>query len=163
MESVARHLKSHALQLDSKDKDRDLYGRTAFNRFYYAAFLTLRATLSTQIKGWPRTHASIPQFLKGQVCRSLKDGIKRARRSEDNELEKLCERAKSAAIELATLMELGYLVRVVADYQPEELVKFHENEDFTLRTTNGSTAERWPSQVNAWAQTVRSAWKQLND
>src|SRR5262245_24567360 len=98
MEVVGQYLQGHALTL-GVGLERDYFGRSAFNRFYYATFLNVKKELSEIIDGWPNGHATIPQFLRGKICKEIKAGRDRARRAGDGDLVLLCERAKSAALE----------------------------------------------------------------
>lgn len=160
MEIVGQHLQAHALTLVA-GQDRDYFGRSAFNRFYYATFLSVRAELNALLPGWPNNHASIPDYLQGAVCKEFKAGRMRAQRAGDTELANLCLRARSAALDLASLMRESYGVRVTADYNPDIPVAFG-SEDFKLSTIPVNQAKAWPHKARAFALTISNAWKQLN-
>jgi len=161
MEVVARHLKNHATTM-SAGIDRDLFGRSAFNRFYYAAFLNLKADLGAVITALPKTHAGIPDFLRTTVKKELAAGIAKARRADDQALMKACSQAKSAASELADLMEQGYVTRVVADYHPDALVNFSDSLNFMLNNVPVDYAQTWPHRARLFARNIVDAWRQIN-
>ena len=61
LRSVAEHLSTHAKVLGSGDAEADAFGRSAFNRHYYATFLTVRELLVAIDIAWAKTpHAEIP-------------------------------------------------------------------------------------------------------
>ena len=78
MDVVAHHLQTHALAL-SDPTERDLYGRSSYNRYYYAAFLSARQVLAGLRPEWGRiAHATYPELLTGEVVKVLKSGRMRA-------------------------------------------------------------------------------------
>lgn len=160
MEIVGQYLQAQALQL-VEQRERDYFGRSAFNRFYYATFLSVKAELDSVLPGFPRGHASIPDYLQGAVCKELKNGCRRAQRAGDSELAQLCLRAQSAALDLAELMRKSYGVRVTADYNLNIPVAFGSG-DFQLSTVSVNYAKTWPHKARAFALTIASAWKQIN-
>ena len=161
MEVVALHLAEEALRL-TRQSDRDLFGRSAFNRFYYATFLIVRSQLHASIGNFPTTHSAIPEFLTGSVTRELSKGAQYAKRADDAELSKLCSRARTATKNLADILRTGYSVRVIADYKPEILIEFENVESFGLNTVLISEAKAWPHKALAMSVTLSSAWKQLH-
>ncbi len=55
----------------------DLLGRSAFNRYYYATFLTTRKTLAMMQSNWKGTpHAEIPNLLKTNLKKKESYSIK---------------------------------------------------------------------------------------
>lgn len=161
MEVVAQHLKGHATAL-SAGVDRDLFGRSAFNRFYYATFLTVKADLMTAIPDLPRDHAGIPNFLRTTVKNQLAKGAGKARRADDSALVSICSRAKSAAFELADLLEEGYTTRVVADYNPDIPVSFDGRSNFALNNISVEHAQTWPHRARAFTRSIVNAWRQIS-
>lgn len=161
MEIVAQYLRVQALA-HSLETERDLFGRSAFNRFYYAAFLIVRADLGAAIPELPTQHAGIPDFLKTTVINKLAKGRERARRVQDTELVNLFSRARSAAHDLASLMTEGNSTRVLADYFPEESIVFAPDGEFHLRKISVSRAQSWPSKASHFAGTVVAAWRETH-
>lgn len=160
MEVVGKFLQTHALSLGSS-QDGDYFGRSAFNRYYYATFLLVRAELGGLLPGWPNSHASIPDFLQGTVCKELNKGRMRAERAGDQELSQLCLRAKSAALNLAALLRESYGVRVTADYNPGIPIEFTVGE-FSLSTVPAEEARAWAYKGRGFAATIAQAWKQIS-
>lgn len=162
MEVVAQHLQQVALARTDPG-DRDHFGRSAFNRYYYATFLQVKAGLGSLDSDWSTiAHADIPGVLRGSVQRELKLGRTRAQRTNDAELVRLCSKALSAASDLAILMEKGYATRVAADYHPEILVDFSSQPSFRLNTVPVEDAHGWPYRARVLIGTITSAWKQVN-
>ncbi len=161
MEVVALYLKGHAITLPA-GVDRDLFGRSAFNRFYYATFLTVKSDLGAAISGLPRDHAGIPNFLRTTVKKELANGAAKARRAGDSALVDLCSRAKSAAFELADLMEKGYSTRVVADYNPDMPVTFDGQPNFALNNVPVEYAQTWPHRARVFTRSIVDAWRQIS-
>ena len=163
MEDVAHHLQREAL-VRPTESQRDSFGRSAFNRFYYAAFLPVSRTLRSLRPEWAGIpHKDIPDLMRGKVLTALKKGKHQANRVGDHETAAACARAMSLCHELADLMKTGYAVRVTADYETDVAVDFSSGIDFRLATVAVSTAKQWPSRATAFAQTIQSAWKQIGD
>ena len=163
MEDVAHHLHQEALRRPT-EAQRDSFGRSAFNRFYYAAFLPVSKTLRSLRPEWAGIpHKEIPGLMRGKILTALKKGRQQAIRVGDRETAAACARAISLCHELADLMKTGYAVRVTADYEADVAVDFSSGNDFRLATVAVSTAKQWPSRATAYAQTIESAWKQIGD
>jgi len=107
MKIVGDHLAEVAQQ--SGDGSRvDLFGRSAHNRYYYSAFLSVRHALKTIDDKWATpTHQAVPEVLRGQVLNRLNRSIKSAvtsgliSRAEGNDMQR---RAANAACELSNLL-----------------------------------------------------------
>ena len=135
--------------------DADLYGRSAFNRYYYAAYLSTRELLKQLDDTWARTgHKSIPELLEGSVVNRLKA----VARKQGNP--QAINSAYRAASEIANVLRTAYEVRIVADYQPDTLVVFHAN-TFKLVNHSAAEAERWASRVEAPKGTLLRLYREL--
>ncbi len=163
MEVVARFLRTEAENRSEAD-GRDLFGRTAFNRYYFATFLNVRQHLGKLRSQWgdELPHATIPEVLRGQVKRTLESGAVRARRAADLSLASACKTAAKAAVALAEMMEKGRAVRVAADYHPEIDIDFSGGSDFKLVQVSVKTAETWPRLARIQMTQIENAWKQIN-
>ncbi len=153
MEVVAQHLRLHTLLLAS-GADADLFGRSAFNRFYYSAFLTAKQLLSPTFPAIPQNHAGIPDFLRGTVRTHLSRVKKAAMRAGDLHTANDCSAAQRAAADLADLLAMGYTTRVVADYYPLEPVEFSSASGFKLNQIPVSEAQTWPHRSRAYSQLI---------
>lgn len=164
MESVALHLKSEATRR-TDIYEKDAFGRSAFNRYYYAAYLLVKESFAKLREEWAGDlpHAQIPEMLRGNVKNTLTKGKRRARRTEDHDTFNLCERAISAAMGLAHLMDEARVTRVVADYKPELLVDFSEGVGYSLNTVSVLQAQNWPYKAKSYLSAISTAWKHVND
>ena len=145
MELVADHLCQEVLRR-ADQTERDLFGRTAFNRYYYATFLKVRSGLRRlNTPEWANLpHKDIPEVLKGTIRKRLAKGKIAASKVSDNEVVNLCGRAQHAALELSDIMKKGYATRVVADYSPEIEVTFSAGQEFFLNSVGTKDAREWP-------------------
>lgn len=160
---VAHHLQIHAISI-TDSQARDLFGRSSYNRYYYATFLLVRSTLVQMRPEWGRAaHASIPEILTTSICRVLNQGRVRARKLGDMEMERRCHRAIKAARDLAHLMHESSATRVVADYQPEITVNFLHASRFSLNNVEITDAHQWPDRAAAWLHEIYGTWVQIND
>ena len=160
MESVARHLKDHALTLGPTD-EAALFGRSAFNRYYYSAFLLTKLYLLPVLPALPEKHAGIPEFLQGSVARELNRRKAQARRVDDHASIQLAHNARLAAVELAALLKTGYSARVVADYHLETPLDFYDR-GFKLNEVRVSEAETWPHKSRQLAVMIAGAMRQTD-
>lgn len=164
MESVAGHLKNEAMARKNIH-ERDVFGRSSFNRYYYATYLLVREGFACFHTAWANNlpHADIPEMLRGKIKQNLKKGRQKALRAEDFDVLDLCERALAAVNDLANLMDEGRITRVVADYKPELLVDFTQGADYSLNTISVQEAQKWPYKARHYLSTISVAWKQIND
>lgn len=162
IEDVAHHLQTEALARPTHE--RDSFGRSAFNRFYYAAFLSVSRVLKALDPGWAGIpHKDIPALVRGQIRATLRRGEQKANRVGDRATASECGRAIALCHDLAELMTLGYAVRVAADYQEDVAVDFSDGVDFRLATVPVSTAKQWPRRATAYAESIQRAWSQISE
>ncbi len=65
MHEVGHHLQKIAIS--KTDQNRDVFARSAFNRYYYGAYLNVRELLSSLNPEWSRPrHRHIPYILTGK-------------------------------------------------------------------------------------------------
>lgn len=158
---MASHLKDEALKLAAVSADAALFGRSAFNRYYYAAYLTVKADLNPIFPAMPTSHASVPEFLRGTVERELRARKKQARRASDHETVGTVQHAQQATIALADILALGYSVRVNADYHPEIPILFADR-GFRLNQVTISEAVSWPSKARFFTSKIVTAMRQTH-
>lgn len=140
-----------------------MFARSAFNRYYYGAFLLVRDMLSQMDPGWARNaHKSYPELLKGAISKDLKTAMKRANRVGDYDLAKKINVGLWGASALAKLMEKAYAARVTADYESAIPVKFSNSSRFSLNSIDITDAHGWDEQVRAFTHSILDAWKQSN-
>ena len=163
MEVVAQHLQHEATIRISEPSERDLFGRSAFNRYYYATFLITRSMFSNLNVDWTEVpHATYPELLQGKIRKRLVDGRRKANKVGDYELAKACNQAISAVRSLSEIMQLGFATRVTADYNPEIPVIFLKTSGFKLNSVLISDAHQWPSRARVLTATIEDAWIQIN-
>lgn len=162
MEIVAHHLQVTALARGDA-AERDLFGRSSYNRYYYATFLCVREVLAQLRPEWGELpHAAYPEVLVGTVSKVLSAGRSRALKLQDKELVQQCSRAIVAAKELSNLMKASSVTRKVADYNPEIPVNFAHVDRFSLNNVDVTEAHQWPQRAKAWAMEIGAAWRQLH-
>lgn len=164
MEVVAHYLQAEAIGRSEKS-EKDLFGRSSYNRYYYATFLIARE-LATELNpaDWSQlAHASYPGILRGTVAKKFAKAREKANKTGDKELVFQCYQAKKAAEDLSRLMEQGNLTRVTADYYPEIPVEFEENGKFKLNSIDVTAARSWPARAKTLSNIILSAWKQIHD
>lgn len=124
----------------------DAYGRSAFNRYYYAAYLEVRELLGQLNADWAnQSHANIPKLLEDAVLRKMKTEARKQRQVgaiSDSDVERLSRQASSAASAIANTLRTAYSVRVTSDYKPEHVVSFVRG-TFSLLTHTDGEARSW--------------------
>lgn len=162
MEAVARHLRDRAIALGvASDVEADSFGRSAFNRYYYAAYLAVRHILEPVIPDLPRQHSTLPEFLRTTVRKQLGKRRERASRAGDHPAAKASKDAKQAVLNLAEILVAGYGSRVMADYHPEIPVDFG-CQDFKLNEVRCTVAQGWPPKAKHFANIIAAAMRQTD-
>ncbi len=160
MERVALLLQTTAIGAKGSKADFDLFGRSAYNRYYYAMFLLVRDMLAIMNQDWTSVpHKAIPELLNGTVVQRLKRAGKQATKIGDGDANKLCSQAVSAAIGLADLMKEGYASRITADYNPSIPVVLSGSDRFTLNSVSINVAHDWPNRTRQLTPKILRAWR----
>jgi hypothetical protein len=163
MENVALYLQTKANSCPPGSRDFDLFARSSFNRYYYAAYLEVRSLLGNLNETWATAqHASLPELLTGQVLARIRRRRARASKVGDTESEQLCYRAAASAHELATLMKDAYAVRVTADYHPDIAVVPDDRGRFQLNLVPVTVAHDWPARAREHGHRIKRAWNLIN-
>lgn len=164
MENVALFLQTKANSCPHDSQDFDLFGRSSFNRYYYAVYLQVRSTLGGLNETWARApHKSIPELLTGKVLAKIKQQQTRVATLGDSEASRICSRAATAAKELAELMKAAYAVRVTADYHPEIAVEPDDRGRFRLNSVHVTEAHEWSARARQYMQSIKRAWSIADD
>lgn len=159
MESVGRHLKAQAVTI-TDGVQRDMFGRSAFNRYYYAIYFEVKSILGEINSEWyGSAHGSFPGILRGSLCKKIKGHQAKAQKMSDLELNQQCERALSAARTLANIMEDGYAVRVTADYHSHNIPVEFDKKTFQLNETSIDDIESWLYRTKGLLTTLRMFFK----
>ncbi|WP_302409122.1 hypothetical protein [Comamonas kerstersii] len=143
---VATSLKAYANSSKSKDEQLAIaYGRTSFNRYYYACYLSARDLVKTLIPGIAFQHGEAPQLLEVNVVnlitKSLEQQSKKGLIPAGEAARKKASVHQSAA-EISRILKVGYMIRGIADYEPEVVVVFEHN-TFSLEKHTESEASSW--------------------
>jgi len=161
MQKVGHHLQVEAIK--KVGVERDLFARSAYNRYYYAVFLSVRSMLSAFDPAWAGLpHKSYPEILRGKIAKKFNASKNRANKNGDYELIPKLDSGSRAAAALANLMEKANAARVVADYKPTEEVDFASAERFSLRSIEITEAHEWDESVRALTNSINEAWKQID-
>jgi hypothetical protein len=145
---VAEFLSERARK--SSADDADAFGRSAFNRYYYACFLSVRDLLAKMDDAWVRQgHSNIPDLLEGKLLNRIRVEAKKqhkVRMLNDRRMNSIIREAGTAAGDIAEVLRLAYQVRVVADYDPGQSVIINKG---TLWLANHSDAQAkgWMTKV----------------
>lgn len=142
----------------------DRFGRCAFNRYYYSAFLAVRAALRKINSKWATpSHKDVPIVLKGDVLARLKHQIRKSQSNgqiTENEGLHLFHAAQTAASELSNLLSSARETRRIADYEPEQLVQ-KSGAVITLGECSLDTAKSWERRVETQAKTILRVYGEL--
>lgn len=128
----------------------DAFGRSAFNRYYYAAYLSVRDLLRQINPRWKAKHSRVPDLLEDDVINLIRrEAEKQMKRSliSPSEKSRLTSRAATAASALANVLRTAYAVRVTSDYEPEQLIAFDRGTFSLLSRTEGE-ARAWLASVS---------------
>jgi len=146
-------------------EERNLYGRSAFNRFYYAAYLNTREMLAFLDPKLKKTaHKNIPITLRSTLRNRLKTTVNKYYEEEImsyNDKQRLIHNMFTATEELANMLEQAYDARVIADYMPEVLIQKKSNSEFLLKSHTLQNAQRWPDRASAYCKTITKVSKDL--
>lgn len=156
LRSVAEHLSTHAKGLGPGDAEADAFGRSAFNRHYYATFLTVRELLVAIDIAWAKTpHAEIPERIEKNLVARIKYTAKRQVRSGAlgaGRSSAIVGQSISAATEIASVLKSAYTIRVAADYEPSHKIVFGAS-GIELDSCSIGEASSW------YVRVEREKWK----
>lgn len=163
MKIVGEKLEHWALEQKAVD-EKDLFGRSAFNRYYYAVFLLTREMLGEFQTSWKGTmHASIPDLLRTSVKKEVKKTLESAIRSgliSQGESSQIMNQHNVSLNALATLLEEAYQVRKIADYEPEIAIQQKRNV-LSLDRHKLTSAKAWPDRAASYCKAIRKVWKEV--
>lgn len=161
MEVVGSYLRTHTLTLRGAG-DADLFGRSSFNRYYYATYLAVRKELLALMPDAETRHGLLPNYLRTTIQQRIRAIKAKARRTDDHQLMQLCSVARQAADELASLLVKGYKTRVVADYVPDVLVQFAVTQnEYSLDAVSSSDAQSWPHRAKSLMRAISDALRNM--
>lgn len=142
------------------------YGRSAFNRYYYAAYLIVRDAIMNLDPKWARcSHKDLPSLLQKKIYRQAREQARRLEQAGQlNAQQKsmIITSIKICTAELAELLKESYTVRCVADYSPEDLVVLR-NKNLFLGSCTTSAAQRWSERASRNAGMLQAKWRELGN
>lgn len=142
----------------------DLFSRSAFNRYYYSAFLSVRRVLKSLDPVWATpSHHSMPEVLKGEVLNRLKRQIRNAKKTgqiSQTKGDQLFHAAGTAASELSNLLKSARETRRLADYEPETRVD-RSGSVTKLGEWTLEAARNWERRVDAQSKTILKIYADL--
>lgn len=159
MLAVANHLETYCW--NAKDKrERDQFARSAFNRYYYAIYLTIRDALAQIDPSWDEpSHSQVPKLLRETVVKRINSRKKKIT-MQGQQAHKLAGQGCTAAKALAQLVDECYSLRKVADYHPNQLVTFGDS-IITLAGVKASSARQWCTDAKTRSTVLVNAAKKL--
>ena len=157
---VAHHLQTEANRR-IEPSEKDSFGRSSYNRYYCSVFLLVRQLINEIYRKQSKLgHSAYPDYLRATVVKDIARIGKLAQKVNDANLVSQCQRAKSAAHELASLLSTGYAVRVVADYNIDIQVEFSSTDRFKLNGIEITDAHQWPFKAKIFCDSIAELWKQ---
>lgn len=160
MKRVADHLADQAMRAPDNG-ERDAFGRSSYNRYYYSTFLIVREGLRRmQVinDSGEIAHASLPQMLNGSIRDRLNRNRSRATKIQDRDSVRVFSDALTAARDLALLMNEARGIRTVADYHPETSIIFSQ-QGFQLMSMEIAHARNWPNRASTLLGPIEKAWR----
>jgi hypothetical protein len=155
--------KLYTIALEEDDVEHfDRFGRSAFNRYYYACYLETRGMLADLNPGWAKaTHANIPDILR-MINKTFAAVIKKqqGRTLTWSDAKNLKQELNRSTSDLAQLLEAAYAIRCIADYQPE-LAIIRKGSILELQQHSIHEAKNWPARAAACAKDIRKVWNEL--
>jgi hypothetical protein len=160
MKIVGEQLESWALER-KEPLEQDLFGRSALNRYYYSVFLMTRQMVGEFQASWKYTaHKEIPNLLLTSVKKKLDSSLKSSVSKgiiNEHERSRIQTKHTSSVNELASLLQMAYSARLIADYEPEILIVV-QGRELILDTYRLKVAKSWPSKAGIYCSAIKSAW-----
>lgn len=159
---VAEHLSEKARK--EVGARADAFGRSAFNRYYYASFLSVRELLAEIAPDLAkRRHAELPSLLQKDVLSEVR---KAANNSAKSGAITLCQsksfvhQAASATSEIANVLHVANQARKIADYNPQIAVEFDFN-GFSLEGQTDAAAREWKGRIDRMRGVLLNVFREL--
>ncbi|EPE3624740.1 hypothetical protein ACSIA8_002789 [Serratia marcescens] len=142
----------------------DAYGRTAFNRYYYACFLNVREFVSNIDASWAKVkHAGVPDLLRVSVNKKIEVELKKSEKIGDitpREYKSKKSIILSSLDSMASTMSMAYTIRGIVDYEPEIEMVFKEN-GFTINSQTVASAKGWLQTINSERSKITKIMKEV--
>jgi len=159
MLTVGQHLRDTALERNGSDID--MFGRSAFNRYYYSAYLRTREMLKSVGSDFTMGHSAIPDHLRAKMKPLFRSRSRAASRltggSEVDANGSACHRLCGL---IAERIEFLRSLRVTADYNPEVQATINGNE-ITLGSTTSAIAQKNVREIHQFCTELERLWRQI--
>lgn len=142
----------------------DAFGRSAFNRYYYAAYLEVRSLLLMFNSRWKINHDEAPNYLRKNLPKIFREEINRQQKRHvitHAEGMKISSAVLHSGSNIAQVLEVAYKVRVISDYEPEEPVTF-DQATFHLDSHSEVEAKGWLKTVEIHKSRILKHGKELD-
>jgi len=161
MQSVGHNLEVEAMKRPADEND--LFARSAFNRYYYNLFLSVRVVLSGFDPSYSKIgHKDYPNVLSGTLIKEFQKIGKQANKLGDYTLYNETKKAVHAAKELAGQMTEANAIRIVADYYPETKIQFGQGGRYSLNSYSISKAHNWDRMTSTHLKTIEAVLRQTS-
>ncbi len=154
---------------ETDDSHRNLLARSAVNRYYYACFLEVRELINhcnPKRKDDKFSHANVPEELASYFKRFCTNKERSRALKKNTILMVEFQTHKNILLQLsqAIAQTLNTLrnARTTADYEPDVLIKKHQN-SFFLKSTKISAYKHETKTLLENCHKIRRAWEQCND
>ena len=148
---VATSLTKYANKKKKKNEALAIaYGRTSFNRYYYACYLSARDLVKQLLPGTKFQHGAAPELIEKNVVQLIKKNSQKQQKNgliNIGEYSRIIKTTHQSAAEIARILKVGYMIRGIADYEPEVIVVF-KNDTFSLEKHTESEASSWLGAVD---------------
>lgn len=160
------HLVGTTLSVEAKKNSGDVadaYGRSAFNRYYYAVYLATRDLLIRFNPKWDVSHAGAPELVERALPALVRKEAKRLQKINaltHADEQRISSGVAKAGAAIGELLRIAYKVRVISDYRPEEQVSFDKS-TFHLDDHSEGEARSWLSTVEMHKGRILKFGKEL--
>lgn len=162
MQVVGRYLQVEAMKQHNPE-EKDLFGRSSYNRYYYATFIITRGIVNTINPEWTSSkHAEYPDIFSKKIAGRFKKERCSAFKVDDPQLVSILNKAISSANDMALLLRQANSARKVADYDLSIKVNFLNTNRFSLSSIDITSAHLWPERANALGSLIIDTWRQVD-
>lgn len=155
LHSVADHLAKQATTNYRKGAGysalADAFGRTAYNRYYYACYLDMRRFIGELNSQWAGVnHAEVPNHLTGAVLKKINRELINCEKNglmSSGQVFSKKSIISTALHTMASIMAEAYTIRCTVDYEPDIMIVY-KNEKILIENTTVATAKDWLSKIN---------------
>lgn len=165
MQKVAELLSREVHSRNSLN-EKDLFARSAINRYYYACYRVVWDLLKTvypnkKVPGHSNLPIKIHSGLYKLISKSLSDAEKRGV-MRHSEVAKRRNQVRQSTKELSDILTLSYGVRCIADYEPDKKVVVTGSK-VALGETTLHAAAQWLRRTEIHCGNLQSEWNALGN